>query len=341
MSGGGLKLTAYLGERDRADGRFAADLLLDLFERAGARSAILMRGAEGFGLKHHLSTTRLLTLSEDLPIVATVVGEREPIESLLAQVTSEARPGLTTLERVAFGPERLEEIEEAKLTVWLGRGERVGGQPAHRVVIEALRAEGLAGAGALLGVDGIAGGRRRRARFFAANADVPLVVEALGDASRIRTAIARLPAVLGRAPEVTIERAPILKRNGGRLLDAAASPGPSAAGPELRQKLTVHAGEQDQHAGTALHPQLVRALRREGAIGATSLRGVWGYQDDRAPEGDSMWSIRRRVPGATTVIDTPERCRRWLGLIDELTDEAGLVTSELVPSWVAGTVAEG
>jgi PII-like signaling protein len=341
VSDAGLKLTAYLGERDRADGRFAADVVLDLFERAGVRSAILMRGAEGFGLKHHLATTRLLTLSEDLPIVATAVGEREQIEALLARVTSEARPGLTTLERVAFGPERLDEIEEAKLSVWLGRGERVGGRPAHRVLIDALRSEGLAAAGALLGVDGIAGGRRRRARFFAANADVPLIVEALGEADRVRSALGRLPAVLDREPEVTIERAPILKRNGGRLLDSAAVSDSGPAGLELRQKLTVHAGEQDLHSGTAVHPQLVRALRREGAVGATSLRGVWGYQAGGTPEGDSLWSIRRRVPGATTVIDTPERCRGWLRLIDELTDEAGLVTSELVPSSVAGPVAEG
>jgi hypothetical protein len=37
----------------------------------------------------------------------------------------------------------------------------------------------------------------------------------------------------------------------------------------------------------------------------------------------------------TTLVDTPERCRRWFDLIDELTDEAGLVTSELVPAFQA------
>jgi hypothetical protein len=37
----------------------------------------------------------------------------------------------------------------------------------------------------------------------------------------------------------------------------------------------------------------------------------------------------------TVIVDTPERIRRWFAIVDELTDEAGLVTSELVPAFRA------
>ena len=37
----------------------------------------------------------------------------------------------------------------------------------------------------------------------------------------------------------------------------------------------------------------------------------------------------------TIVIDTPERIRRWFAIVDELTDETGLVTSEMVPAFHA------
>ena len=63
-----LKLTAYFGERQRIDGRFFADVLLDLCARHEIATSLLLRGVEGFGLKHHLRTDRLLTLSEDLPL---------------------------------------------------------------------------------------------------------------------------------------------------------------------------------------------------------------------------------------------------------------------------------
>ena len=69
--------------------------------------------------------------------------------------------------------------------------------------------------------------------------------------------------------------------------------------------------------------------------GATSLRGTWGYHGDHAPHGDTFWQLRRRVPVITVVVDTPERIRRWFRVVDELTDETGLVTSELVPAFRA------
>jgi PII-like signaling protein len=94
----------------------------------------------------------------------------------------------------------------------------------------------------------------------------------------------------------------------------------------------VYAGEQSRHAGRPLYEELVRALRRDGAAGATTLRGIWGYHGDHRPHGDSLWQLRRRVPTVTVIVDTPERIREWFAVVDELTDETGLVTSEMVPA---------
>src|SRR3954454_21504424 len=99
MSVDALKLTTYLGEHDRNGGRFLADALLDLYGRHELRTSILLRGAEGFGLRHHLRTDRLLTLSEDLPVVPIAVDRRERIEAVLGEATTLERPGLVTLER--------------------------------------------------------------------------------------------------------------------------------------------------------------------------------------------------------------------------------------------------
>jgi PII-like signaling protein len=38
------------------------------------------------------------------------------------------------------------------------------------------------------------------------------------------------------------------------------------------------------------------------------------------------------VPVVTVIVDTPERIGRWFDVVDELTDETGLVTSEQVPA---------
>jgi PII-like signaling protein len=69
--------------------------------------------------------------------------------------------------------------------------------------------------------------------------------------------------------------------------------------------------------------------------GATSLRGVWGFDGGHPPCGDSFWSLRRRVPVVTVVVDTPPNIAAAYEVIDELTAERGLVTSEIVPAFRA------
>lgn len=221
--------------------------------------------------------------------------------------------------------------EATKLTVYVGRHERVGRAPAHEALVALLHARGVAGATVLLGVDGTVGGERRRARFFERNAGVPLMVVAIGEGARIAAVLPELGALLVR-PLVTLERVRVCKRDGERLAEPRHVPASDPSGLGLWQKLTVHAGEQSRHHGHPLSGQLVRALRRSGAAGATSLRGIWGYHGDHPPHGDTLWQLRRRVPVVTVVVDTPPRIRELYAIVDELTDETGLVTSEIVPA---------
>jgi len=41
------------------------------------------------------------------------------------------------------------------------------------------------------------------------------------------------------------------------------------------------------------------------------------------------------VPTVTVVVDTPEAIRRLYPIVDEITDAAGVVTSEIVPAYRA------
>jgi PII-like signaling protein len=312
-----LKLTTYFGERDRARGGWLADAFIDVYARHGLQASLVMRGMEGFGVKQHLRTDRLLSLSEDLPLVTVAVDARARIEAALEDVRALEFDGLLTLERARMLTGRIEPVAlagEVKLTVYVGRHEGV-----HETVVALLRERGIAGATVLLGVDGTILGERHRAAFFGRNAGVPLMVIAVGDGARIAGVLPELGALLER-PLITLERVRVCKRDGERL--AAPQEPPEGAW----QKLMVYAGEQSR-----LHDELVRRLRRAGAAGATTLRGVWGYHGDHAPHGDSFWQLRRRVPVLTVVVDTPARTRRWFAIADELTRETGLLTSEIVP----------
>jgi PII-like signaling protein len=333
-----LKLTTYFGERDRTPGGLLGDELLALYGERRVRASVLLRGAEGFGGLHHLHTDRLFTLSEDLPVVSVAVDRRDRIEALLAPVLQIKRRGLITLERARLltgeiGPVRLpEQLDEAvKLTIYVGRRERVDGVPAYLAVTDLLHRRGIAGASVFLGVDGTRDGDRARARFFSRNADVPMTIIAVGSGARIAAVLPELGARL-RAPLFTLERVRICKRDGELLATPHELPACDGNGLTLWQKLMVYTSQSATHGGHPLNLQIIRRLRESGAAGATSLRGVWGYHGNHAPHGDRFLQVRRTVPVLTIAIDTPERIAGSFQIIDELTGEHGLVTSEMVPA---------
>ena len=338
MTAGCLKLTSYFGERHRAGGRFVADALVDLYERSEIAASILLRGTEGFGLRQHLRSDQSLTLSEDLPLVAIAIDTRPRIEALLAQTVRLNSPGLVTLERAILldgttSPGRLpaEPGADAKLTVYLGRQERAQRKPAFVAVCDLLHRRGIAGATALLGVDGTSRGTRQRARFFSSNAQVPMMVIAVGASQQIHQVIPELGALL-RNPLLTLERVRVCKRDGHLLAAPQSLPGADEHGMALWQQLVIYTSETGRHQGQPIHSAITLALRAAGLSGATTLRGNWGFHGDHQPHGDRLLSAARRVPAVTIVIDRPDRIAAAFAIVDGLTAEHGLVTAETIPA---------
>jgi PII-like signaling protein len=97
----------------------------------------------------------------------------------------------------------------------------------------------------------------------------------------------------------------------------------------------IYTSEAARHGGAPVHRALIHRLsQRATAHGATVLRGIWGFHGDHQPHGDKLLSLGRHVPVVTIIIDTPDSIAESFDLVDELTREQGLVTSEMVPAMV-------
>lgn len=333
-----LKLTSYFGERDRVQGRFFSEALMDALERDRVTTSILLRAIGGFGLRHRPRGDQTLTMSEDPSVMAVAVDTRSRIERLAPRIADLQATGMVTVERAGLvrGDIVAHDLraglhEATKLTIYVGRHERVFRVPAYLAICDLLRRRGVAGASVLLGVDGMHHGERERARFFDRNLDVPTMVLAVGDEANIRRVLPELGALLVR-PMITIERVQLCKRDGELLARPHQLPATDASGHALWQKLMIYTSESDRHAGEPVHRGILRRLRATQASGATTLRGVWGFRGDREPHGDRFWQLGRRVPVVTVLVDTPDRIAASFGIIDEMTAEHGLVTAELIPA---------
>lgn len=320
-----LKLVVHHGERARTDGRLTGEVVMELVAGAGVDAAVALRGVEGFGAHHRLRTDRLLTLSDDLPLITLVVGSAGAVAPLATAVAEAVPSGLLTLERVALPGLGLDDDllpalagGTAKITVHCARG-------ALRPVAAALEAAGADGVVALVGVDGVLGGRRRRGSVRRAGREVPGAVIAVGASRTLAAALPRVRAAAG-AHVLGLERVNVVRRAGAAVGPLPVVPDRDAAGLGLWQRVLVAVGAEDR----AAH-RLVRDLRAAGCAGATALRGASAaIAGRRHEEGGS--GLRRRAPFHLTVVDTPAEVRRLWPVVEAATRDDGLVTCETIPA---------
>ncbi|MCT9935214.1 DUF190 domain-containing protein [Planotetraspora sp. A-T 1434] len=100
LHGTACRLTIFIGETDQYHHR---PLYTEIVHRAHARGlagASVFRGIEGFGASSLIHTSRLLSLSEDLPLAIVIVDAEERITAFLAELDELVTEGLVTVEPV-------------------------------------------------------------------------------------------------------------------------------------------------------------------------------------------------------------------------------------------------
>jgi hypothetical protein len=93
-------LRIFIGEDDRTKGRPLYEAIVLKAREAGLAGATVLRGPMSFGKSSRLHTTKVLRLSEDLPIVIEIVDTQEKIDAFLPVLDPMMGSGLVTLERV-------------------------------------------------------------------------------------------------------------------------------------------------------------------------------------------------------------------------------------------------
>ena len=96
----GYLLRVFVGESDRHGHRPLYEAVVLKAREAGLAGATVLRGVMGFGRHSLIHTTKILRLSEDLPMVVEIVDSREKIEAFMPALDELITDGLVTLERV-------------------------------------------------------------------------------------------------------------------------------------------------------------------------------------------------------------------------------------------------
>ena len=100
LEGAQARLTIFIGEADRHGHVPLATEIVHRAHAAGLAGATVIRGVEGFGASNHVHTTRLLSLSTDLPVVVIIVDGRDAIDRFLPQLDELITEGLVIVDEV-------------------------------------------------------------------------------------------------------------------------------------------------------------------------------------------------------------------------------------------------
>lgn len=100
LSGAALRLTVIVGDTDHYHHKPVYTEIVHRAHGAGLAGASVFRGIEGFGASRSVHTTRILSLSEDLPVAVVIIDSAERIRAFLPQLEELVGEGIITLEDV-------------------------------------------------------------------------------------------------------------------------------------------------------------------------------------------------------------------------------------------------
>ena len=93
-------LRIFVGESDKHGGRPLYEVIVEEARKRGMAGATVLRGFLGFGANSRIHTSKILRLSEDLPVVVEIVDKDERIDAFLPDLDEMIGEGLVTLEKV-------------------------------------------------------------------------------------------------------------------------------------------------------------------------------------------------------------------------------------------------
>lgn len=172
-TGPAKKVTVYVMEGQKYHGMACYAAVLDYLFFRGISDATVTRGIAGFGTDHKLHTSRLVELADEMPMKIEFVESAERVEEVLPKLTEIAAHGLievqdtmvinpaTDRNRPQPEPAVAKLQSTAKIMrILIGESDRWQDKPLHEALVQALRANDIAGVTVYRGILGYGANRR-------------------------------------------------------------------------------------------------------------------------------------------------------------------------------------
>jgi PII-like signaling protein len=199
-AGKALKVSIYVSEGSKHHGVPVSSSILDFLFYRGVSGATVVKGVAGFGADHHMHSASIVEISDQMPLKIEFIETREKVEELLGkleemcgtgmievQETTVAKPAQVSNPKKAPPPEHLKIEGKAKMMrIYIGEADKWRDKPLHQALVEAMRANDIAGVTVYRGILGYgAHGRIHKDKALHLSHDCSIMLSAVDTEEKI------------------------------------------------------------------------------------------------------------------------------------------------------------
>ncbi|HKO12144.1 MAG TPA: DUF190 domain-containing protein [Acidobacteriaceae bacterium] len=172
-TGKALKVSITVSESARYHGAPAYSSILDFLFYRNVSGATVLKGVAGFGADHHLHTAGIVEVSDKLPVRIEFIETREKVTELMSKLQEMAGSGLIEVQETSVvkpaevtgkprpAPEHMKIEGKARMMrIYIGESDRWQDKPLHQALVQAMRANDIAGVTVYRGIQGYGAHRR-------------------------------------------------------------------------------------------------------------------------------------------------------------------------------------
>lgn len=201
-TGKALKVSIYVSEGSKYHGVPVYSSILDFLFYRGVSGATVVKGIAGFGADHHMHTASIVEISDHMPLKIEFIETPEKVNELLGkleqlagtgmiemQETTVAKPAQLTKPKKATPPEHIKLEGKAKMMrIYIGEADRWREKPLHTALVEAMRANDIAGVTVYRGILGYGAHRRiHRDRALHLSHDCSIMLSAVDSEEKLQS----------------------------------------------------------------------------------------------------------------------------------------------------------
>jgi PII-like signaling protein len=200
-AGKAVKVSIYLNEGAKHHGIPIYSSIIDFLFYRGISGATVFKGVAGFGADHQMHAAGIVEISDDLPIKIEFIESREKVDEILGkleemagsglieiQETTVAKPAQVSKKKTATAPAHIKLEGKAKMMrIFIGESDRWKNKPLYTALVEAMRANDIAGATVYRGILGYGANRRiHKDKPLHLSHDSSIMLSAIDEEAKLR-----------------------------------------------------------------------------------------------------------------------------------------------------------